>query len=482
MKRTGKYVFFIIALLILAFAFTTFVGVSQYYGDRKDIIITGASDIRFGIDIKGGVDAVFGPVDVDALEEKYSENEIKTMIENVKGVIEQRMIAQGITDYEAFEDIANRQVIIRFPWKSDEEDFDAATAVNELGKTAMLEFRMGNETETKTDDDDNEIIVPSGEIIFTGELVANASANYVTADNGSYEPVVSLELEDEGAEAFADATAEALASGTTISIWLDNEMISDAKVQQVISDGKAIINGIGSSKRASTLANLINSGALPFALEVKGNSEISPSLGASSLNIMVWSGLIAFCLIAVFMVAYYRLPGAVAVISLIGQVAGSIAAVSGYFSFMSGFTLTLPGIAGIILSIGMGVDANIITSERIKEEIRAGKTIDGAVRAGSENSFSAIFDGNITVMIVAIILMGVFGPPSSIWAKLLSPILGFFAVSTTGAIYSFGYTLFAGIVFNFIMGVTASRFMLKSLVSFEGLRKPWLLGGEKHAK
>lgn len=194
---------------------------------------------------------------------------------------------------------------------------------------------------------------------------------------------------------------------------------------------------------------------------------------------MVLAGIIAFSIVSLFMIFYYRLPGFVAVIALIGQVAGSLAAISGYFSFIPSFTLTLPGMAGIVLSIGMGVDANVITNERIKEEIRSGRTIDGAIARGSSDSFWAIFDGNITVMIVAIILMGVFGPPSGLWATILSPILRWFPASTTGAIYSFGYTLFVGIIFNFLMGMTASRLMLRSVARFKFLRKPWLLGGER---
>ena len=127
----------------------------------------------------------------------------------------------------------------------------------------------------------------------------------------------------------------------------------------------------------------------------------------------------------------------------------------------------------------MGVDANIITAERIKEQIRLGKTIDGAIMAGSKESFWAIFDGNITVIIVAIVLMGVFGPPSGFWATILKPVLFYFPASTTGSVYSFGYTLFVGIIFNFLMGVTASRLMLKSISRFKFLRKPWLLGGKR---
>ena len=144
-------------------------------------------------------------------------------------------------------------------------------------------------------------------------------------------------------------------------------------------------------------------------------------------------------------------------------------AISGYLPFINSFTMTLPGIAGIILSIGMGVDANIITATRIKEELWAGKSLDGAILKGDENSFWAIFDGNITTIIVALILMGVFGP-SNILSMLFGP-------STTGSIYSFGYTLLVGNFGNFIMGVGASRLMTKSLSSFKGLRNKWLYGG-----
>jgi preprotein translocase subunit SecD len=172
------------------------------------------------------------------------------------------------------------------------------------------------------------------------------------------------------------------------------------------------------------------------------------------------------------MIVLYRLPGAVAVIALAGQLAGAIAAVTGFIPAIPSFTLTLPGIAGIILSIGMGVDANIITAERIKEEIRAGRSIEGALDSGNERAFAAIFDGNITVMIVAIILMGAFGPPTSVFARLLSPLFNIFGPSTAGNVYSFGYTLLVGTICNFIFGVYASRSMLKALRSMTPVRNP----------
>ena len=159
--------------------------------------------------------------------------------------------------------------------------------------------------------------------------------------------------------------------------------------------------------------------------------------------------------------------------------AGTVAAITGFFSVFPSFTLTLPGVAGIILAIGIGVDANIITAERIREEINVGKTIDGAISSGFKRAFTAIFDGNVTVIIVAIILMGSFGPTSSAFAKLLKPIFFMFGPSTTGSIYSFGYTLLIGVALNFVFGVFASRLMLTSLSKFAPFRKNWLYGGDK---
>jgi preprotein translocase subunit SecD/SecD/SecF fusion protein len=150
---------------------------------------------------------------------------------------------------------------------------------------------------------------------------------------------------------------------------MDETMISAPTVSAVITDGNAIIEGHFDADSSKQLADKINSGALPFKLVTASFSTISPSLGAGALEAMIIAGIIAFALIAVFMIVVYRLPGAVAVISITGQIAATLAFVSGYFGFMNSSILTIPGIAGIILAVGMGVDANIITSERIKEEL-----------------------------------------------------------------------------------------------------------------
>lgn len=466
MKRTPKPVFFIVALLILALTYTSFFGVYTKYGDRVDTVIRGASQIRTGIDISGGIEVTFAPED-ESIQADISQ------VNAMKDVIVRRMIAKGITDYEAYTDTDNGQVIIRFPWQKGETEFDAAAAIEELGKTALLEFYL--------DTSSSEAKPGKDAFVLNGNSVESAGVVY--DEDGK--PVVTLKLKSDGTKAFADATKKQKelngSNGTTntISIWLDDDCISNPSVNAHITTGEAIIEGSFTYDEAVDLANLINSGALPFSITAKNTNTITATMGERSLEIMVLAGVIALILVSIFMLVYYRLPGFVAVISLLGQVAGSIAVVSGYFGFFNSFTLTLPGIAGIILSIGMGVDANIITAERIKEQIRMGKTIDTAIHNGCRESFSAIFDGNITVVIVSIVLMGVFGPADSFFAKLLKPLLFMFPVSASGSVYSFGFTLLAGIIFNFIMGVTFSRLMLKSLSRFKFLRKPWLLGGKR---
>ncbi len=463
MKRTAKPVFFIVALVILALAYTSVFGVYTSFGDRRDTVIRGARDIRFGIDIRGGVDVTFGPKD-----ENLSVTD--SQLSGVKAVIEERLVLQNITDYEIYSDLSNKQVVVRFPWSSDEANYDPTEAIGELGQTAQLEFHIGSDTDAETGR-------PSGDLVLTGNDVDSATAQY-DQENSNY--VVVLELKESGKKAFADATIKQHAAGGTISIWLDDQMISNPTVEADITNGVATISGsFETLADAQDLANLITSGALPFELEVKSSGTVNPTMGEKALNAMVLAGIIAFVLVAVFMLVYYRLPGFVAVFSLLGQVAGSIAAVSGYFGFFNSFTLTLPGIAGMILSIGMGVDANVLISERVKEELISGKTIDGAIRSGSKESFWANFDGNITVIIVAAVLMGVFGPSSSVFGWLFSPVMRWFPVATTGAVYSFGYTLLVGIIFNFIMGMTATRLMLSSLSRQKWLRKPWLYGGER---
>ena len=455
-KRTGKPVFFVVLVLILALTYTAFFGVENYYGDTRKVYVKGANDIRWGIDIRGGVEAVFSPdkAEVDITDED---------MDAAKAIIETRLVNKNITDYEVYTDSDNHQIIVRFPWAADESNFDAAAAVQELGETALLTFCRNEDKE--------DVILSGAQDIDHAQAGVDEDGNYV----------VYLYFTDSGKSKFATATAELV--GSKISIWMDDQEISAPTVNEAITDGTAYINGMEDADAAKALADKINAGSLPFALTVDDSKLqiISPSLGSDALKVMLIAGSIAFGIVCLLMILRYRLNGVVTSIALLGQLAGTIACISGFFPNTDSFTLTIPGIAGIILSIGVGVDCNVIASERIRDEFKKGKTIDGAIDSGFKNALSAIVDGNVTIVIVSVVLMGAFGTPDSLIAKIFSPIMSLLGSSITGSIYSFGYTLLVGVVFNFIMGILASKLMLKSVSQLKFLRKPWLYGGKKNA-
>ncbi|MCL1903045.1 MAG: protein translocase subunit SecF [Oscillospiraceae bacterium] len=461
MKSIKKPIFFIIAACILIFSVLTTFGISTYYGDVRTIIIKGVNDIRWGIDIRGGVDVTFTPPD------DYEGEITEVELDAARSTIELRMIAKNITDYEIYTDYGSQRIIVRFPWQSGDSSFDPEIAVKELGEMAELAFYEGMERE--------------GTPVLTGRDVNKATAYFVPGQNGAAgEHGVALELKDSGKDAFSDATSRLMGSEEVISIWMDDIRISYPRVNSHISDGRAQITGSFDRESAVDLANKINGGALPFKVVTDSFSIIDPTMGLHARNAMALAGIIAFVIMCAFMISRYRILGAVATLGLAGQLFGSLAVISGFFGGFDSFTLTIPGIAGIILSIGMGVDANVITAERIKEEIRSGKTLNGAVQTGYKRAFSAILDGNLTMFIVAFILMGAFGPPDSFASTVLAVIFRWFGPSAAGSIYAFGYTLIIGVILNFIFGVFAARLMTYSLVKFKALQNPVLYGGYKN--
>ena len=465
MKTKGKaWQLVLTVLLIAAFVYTAFFGVAVKYGDVTTTYIKGTKDIRFGVDIKGGVNVTFVPSDgYDATDEQLAAAQL---------VIENRLVALNITDYELYVDNNSDSLILEFPWQSGETEFDPEAAIEEIGTTAYLTFREGSSAD--------------GELVLDGSMVESAAAQYGPVNGSSSEYYVALKFTDEGTKAFGDATTRLYQTGGTISIWLDDENVSTASVNAAITDGSAIITSSASNpftqEDVVKMARQINSGSLPFALTVDSYSTIVPSLGENSLSAMVLAGLIAFALIVVFMTMLYRLPGFLACIALAGQVAATLAFVSGYFPVFESFTMTLPGIAGIILAIGMGVDANVITAERIEEELRSGKSLDGALKSGFARGLTPIIDGNVTIVIVAIVLMGAFGPSDGMFAKALHFVFFAFGPSTAGTIYAFGYTLLTGVLLNFVFGVFATRVMIRGAASIKALRNPWLYGAEKPGK
>lgn len=453
-KRARKSTFFIVLALILLLTFTAFFGVENWHGDTRNVIFKGAKDIRWGIDIRGGVEAVFTP---DITDSEITDEDMDA----AKAIIDTRMVNQNITDYEIYADKENHQIVVRFPWAADDTTLDPAAAVASLGETAELTFCEGSTYSADT-------------VIFTGEHVKNATAGY-DATQGY---VVQLILDDTAAQLFKTETSK-LAGNGQIAISMDGVVLTAPNVKETIDNGQAVITGMANADEAKELADKINAGSLPFALSVDDSklSIVSASLGENALNVMLIAGSIAFVLICALMIIRYRLNGVVASIALLGQLAGTIACISGYFPGIDSFTLTVPGIAGIILSVGVGVDCNVIAAERIRQEFEKGKTIDGAIDSGFKNALSAIIDGNVTIVIVAVVLMGAFGTNGLIFYRLFSLLFG---ASIAGSVYSFGYTLLIGVIFNLIMGVLCSKWMLRSISQLKCFRKPTFYGGKKN--
>ena len=443
--RVARPVFFIMALLILGLTYVAFRGVDTFIGSMP-IEIKGANSMRFGIDIRGGVEAYYKPVDNGSLP---TGSDMDRALESARLIIETRLDYQGIYDRDVTIDKTNKNILVRFPWKANETNFDPGKAIQELGSMAKLTFVEGTLTEAADgkyeDGSGTRYNITDEKVVIEGSNVVDAT--YVTQNTDN---MVELKLDANGAVAFENATARLI--NKPIHIIMDTLIISSPTVKDKIVGDTAYITQISSSKDAIDLANKIKAGALPFALTSESHSTISPTLGSGALKVMEEAGLIAFILVCLFMLFYYRLPGFVACLALLLQTTGQLLCVS-----IPQFSLTLPGIAGIILSIGMGVDANIIIAERIKEEIRGGKTLSNAIDTGFLRAFSAVLDGNATVAIVAILLM-IFG---------------------SGSMWSFGYSLLTGVILNQISGVAASRLMIKSLSGIKLLRIPFLFGDRR---
>ena len=306
------------------------------FGCGEDI--KGIRDMRFGIDIRGGVEAVFEP---SGLKKKLTAEQL----EMAREVIETRLDSQNILDREVTVDEKAGDVIVRFPWKSDEKNFDPETAIQELGEMAELTFRGPDNT-----------VYIKGSDVSRSQVAVDQQKNYV----------VELEFSSEGAKKFADATEKLV--GQQMGIYMDDDLISNPTVNAKITGGKAEITGMSSKEEAQSLSDKINSGSLPFSMKTTNYSTISPTLGGKALNAMALAAEIAMALICLFMIIWYRLPGVISCLTLTFQIALQILVIS-----VPQYTITLPGIAGLILSAGMAVDANIIISERISEELKKRK-------------------------------------------------------------------------------------------------------------
>lgn len=427
-KHIAKLVLWI--LMTVFFVYVAFNGLIVNY----NVVLDGAYNALLGIDLKGGIHAILTP------EEGVSvtNEELDAAI----AVIELRLDGKGIYDRSIMPDYENGRVIVEIPWSSGETDFNPQAITEEIGDMAKLTF-TAVETDSTTG-----AVTSTGDVLVDGSNVTNAYAAY-DQQNGEY--VVALEFDSKGTEDFKNATTAL--KGKQLGICLDGEVISAPTVNEVLAQGQATITGEFTYETASTLANQIKSGSLPFKMVVSDGElrSITPILGENALNVAMQAGLVALIVILLFMILYYRVPGFVASIALIAHVAIQV-----LLMVWLEISLTLPGIAGIILTIGMGVDANVIVFERMKEEISKGKNVASTIKDGFKNAFSAILDGNITTILSAAVLY-YFG---------------------TGSVRGFAVTFIIGIVLNFVTAVWMTRSMLLSVEKLRIFKSGWWYGAK----
>lgn len=375
--------------------------------------------IKLGLDLRGGADVILeaqGNPDDPVTDEK---------IERAIATIRERIDSLGVTEPVITRQGADR-IRIGLP-----EIQDTQRALEVIGKTAQLKF-----------------VDEAGNTVITGNDIKDAKAVYAAqSSTGIQEPVVSLELNPEGAEKFALATSNNV--GKIIAIYLDDSIISAPQVREPITDGKSQISGKMTMEEAADLAMLIRAGALPVELKTLQVTSVGPELGANSFEKSLAAGQIGILLVLIFMALYYRLPGIVADIALVLYICIVLFALAALKA-----TLTLPGIAGIILSVGMAVDANVIIFERLKEEMKLGKSLRAAIDSGFRRAFLTIFDSNITTLIAAAVLF-YFG---------------------SGPIKGFAVTLSIGILASMFTAIVVTRLLMKLLSGIKALSNKKLYG------
>lgn len=376
-----------------------------------------AGSIRQGLDLQGGTHIVMQA-------EETQENPVTPEAMNqVVGIMQKRINEMGLTE-PIIQREGTSRIIIELPGEKDPQK-----AIETIGKTAVLEFK------------DEE-----GNTALTGEDLRDAKEQMDQGKN----PVVALEFSDEGGDKFVRLTEANI--GRHIGIYLDGELLTNPVVNEAITGGRAVITGQRTLDEAKDLAILLRSGALPVKMSVMEVRTVGPSLGQDSKDKSVTAFTIGLTLVVLFMLGIYRMAGFVADVALLVYVLILLGIL-----YMLSATLTLPSIAGIILSIGMAVDANVLIFERFKEEIASGKVLRLAVQAGFKRAFTTIFDANMTVIITSAIL--------------------FFLGS--GTVKGFAFTLGLGVAVSMFTAITVSRTLLMFLIDASWIHNPWWFGGKR---
>ncbi|MCI6693301.1 MAG: protein translocase subunit SecD [Clostridium sp.] len=412
-KSKSSILFVISVVAIILLAFVGFKGIKIAGWEVKSF----NNAITKGLDLQGGVSVLM----------EIQEDDVSSDVrQRTKQLLELRVNKIGVAETVVTEE-GEKRIRIDIPGA-----YDSNEIVDGLSKTGNLEFKDAD-----------------GNVVLTGKDVKDATA---ILDDTS-RPVVSLELNADGQEKFAEVTANNI--GKTISIYMDDEVVSSPVVQNTITNGKAVINGMSSMDEATKLAGVISSGALPVSIKAVSINNVGAQLGSEALPNAVKAGVIGIGIIFLFAIIYYRIPGIFASIALTLY----ITLVLLVFTELK-VALTLPGIAALLLTIGMAVDANILIFERIKEELKNGISVKSAVKAGFENAMSSIVDSNSTTFIAALILYFI----------------------GSGSVKGFAVTLMIGIVLSLFTALIVTKTLMNLSIDMGLLKKKWQFGNKKERK
>ncbi len=425
-----KYRIGAVFLIIGGIALAVFLQSSQKQGAKYPF--------RLGLDLVGGTELIYR-----ADLSRTASNDTSSSMDALREVIEKRVNVFGVSEPIIQVEKAglvsgnlDHRLIVELPGIKDTNE-----AIAMIGKTPILEFRLQREGLEKLSEEElknlspDEMFTPTG---ITGGLLKNAQLEF---DPSTQKPMVVLNFNDEGKKLFAKVTGENV--GRTMAIFLDGQMIQAPTIKESIDNGTARITGGFDANTAKEAVKQLNYGALPVPIELVSQQTIGASLGAGALHSGVRAGILGFILLATFLIAWYRLPGIIAIIALILYVLISLS-----LFLVVPVTLTAAGLAGFILSIGMAVDANVLIFERMKEELQKGKNLEDAMHEGFKRAWLSIRDSNISSIITAIVLF---------W-------LG------TSAVKGFALTLGLGVAVSMFTAITASRTFLYAL-RFEKLGK-----------
>lgn len=399
LKNLSKFISLFIIIVFFAYAAISGVNIGEFNIDPMQ------NSIKQGLDLQGGVFVVY-----EAQTDETGE-ELNKILDQTIEVFRKRIDGMGVSEPIIVKE-GEKRIRIELPGVKNAKD-----AMDAIGKTAQLKF-----------------LKEDGTVVLTGKEVKTSEVRFDSKNN---QPIVSLELNSEGAKKFADATEELAPTGSPIIIVLDDQVISSPRVNQRIPDGQATISGNFTVESAAELSNLIRGGALPVEFKEVQTSTVTASLGEDALKKSVKGAAIGILLVMLYMLFYYRLPGLIADIALTAYIL-----IIMYIYAQMEVTLTLPGIAALILSVGMAVDANVIIFERIKEEIRNGKSLRASIDSGFSKALGTIMDSNVTTFIAGTVLFN-FG---------------------TGPIRGFALTLMIGIIASFFTAIIITKTLMKSLV------------------